>query len=224
MRIRNKKWAVPELNACPYFLNSPGDYKNRFNEFFGNNNPIHLELGCGKGLFTAALCTENPNINYIAIDIKSSILGVARRNIEKTRLEAGMSCNNICIFAHDIERLPLVFGQGDRVDRIYLNFPNPWEKPRHHKKRLTHQRQLALYRELLTPDGQIWFKTDDDELFFDTIEYLIQSGFIITYQTVHLKPGSIKSPVTEHQRMFEDMGIATKFLIAERGIRHEAHT
>ncbi len=214
VRMRKKKWAEPELNDCPYFVKDPAAQRGRWQEWFARRQPIRLELGCGKGTFASVSAFEHPEINFIAIDLISDILGVARRNIAD--LFGDRPVENLALAAWDIERITQIFAPEDTVERIYINFCNPWPRGKHHKKRLTHTRQLELYKTFLQDGGEIHFKTDDDLLFAESLGYLAQSGgFEVTYETRDLHgsgyPGNI---MTEHERMFSDQGIPIKFLIA----------
>lgn len=216
MRMRRKPWARPELEKCDFFVENPSEYKGRWKEFFGNDNPIYLELGCGKGTFIAVHGAENKNINYIAIDIKDEVLVLAKRNIEAAYEEHNVAIDNLKLMAQEIMLIKDMLNEEDVISRIYINFCNPWPKERHKKRRLTHSRQLDLYKTFLAKGGEIWFKTDDDELFKESQEYFTQSGFNITYITYDLHGSTFKGNVqTEHERMFTDMGIKTKFLIAK---------
>ena len=217
MRIRYKKWARPELEASPFYIDKPEEYKGRWKEFFRNENqPIHLELGCGKGQFISKLASDNLNINYIAIDLIDAMLGLAKRNIENTYNEKNLKPENIAITRFDIERIPLILDKQDDIERIYINFCNPWPKGKHRKKRLTHTRQLEKYRTFLAPKSEIYFKTDDDDLFNSSLMYLEECGFEILRKTYDLQ----KEPIfennieTEHEKMFTEQGIKTKALIA----------
>lgn len=215
MRIRRKPWARPELAQCPYFIGQPAAMKNRWHAFFARPQPLHLELGCGKGLFLASLARDNPQVNYLGIDIKSDILGVARRNIARSFEEAGRETDNIALTAFDIALLPLIMGEEDRVQRIYINFCNPWPRGPHHKRRLTHPRQLAHYIPLLESGGEIRLKTDDDDLFLASISYFEQCGFFLTACTRDLaRSGLDGGPTTEHEKMFTEQGIAINYLSA----------
>lgn len=179
---------------------------------------MHLELGCGKGGFIAELAAAVPEINFLAMDMKSEVLALAKRKVEKSFAAAGRRQDNLLLFAWDIERLDAVFQPGEDVfERIYINFCNPWPKPRHHKHRLTHTRQLLLYRNYLPDGGQIRFKTDDDELFADSIGYFEEAGFRIDFLTRDLHASGFSENVeTEHEQMFTEQGLTTKFLIAEK--------
>lgn len=221
MRIRFKKWARPELEASAFYIDNPQDYKGKWNTAFKNvNNPIHMELGCGKGTFIAQLASKNLDINYIAIDMVDAMLGLAKRNIESIYKEKELEVNNVRLVRHDIERILLFMDKTDKIDRIYINFCNPWPRPKHRKKRLTNTKQLLLYKEFLVQGGEIFFKTDDDGLFNDSIKYFEEAGFKITNKTYDLHNEMIfeDNIVTEHEKIFSDEGIKIKALIAKMEI------
>ena len=179
-------------------------------------NQCIQSFGCGKGSFIAKLAVQNPEINYLAIDIKSEVLGLAKRNIEKEYLNAQREIDNVLLTAYEIEIIQNILNEKDIVDRIYINFCNPWPKPRHNKKRLTHTKQLEKYKTFLKPGGEIYFKTDDDNLYKATITYLEETGFEIIKQTenLHKEPIWENNIETEHEKMFEEQGITTKAIIA----------
>ena len=215
MRMRKKPWARPELESCDFFIVNTKENKGKWAECFKKKQPIYLELGCGKGSFVAVHGSENPNINYIAIDIKDEVLGLAKRNIEKSYKEKNREVDNLLLMAQEINLIDEMLGDGDLVERIYINFCNPWPKPRHKKRRLTYTRQLNQYRTFLNKNGEIYFKTDDDGLFDESLEYFKESNFSIKYITYDLHNSDFKGNVeTEHEIMFTEQGIKTKFLIA----------
>ena len=216
MRLRRKPWARPELAESYFFVDEPATLKNKWKAEFKNDNPIYMELGCGKGVFIATEAVEKQNINFIAIDIKSEVLALAKRCVEKTYLEHNIDrVNNVRLMSQDIERLDMMLGEEDKIERIYINFCNPWPKPRHEKHRLTYPKQLLLYKKFLNDDGEIWFKTDDDSLFDASLQYFDEAGYEIKFITRDLHNSDFKdSPETEHERMFTEKGIPTKFLIA----------
>lgn len=218
MRIRFKKWARPELEASKFYIDNPEELKGKWKEKFENNNPIHLELGCGKGQFISNLAVENQNVNYIAIDLVDAMLGLAKRNVEKGYNERNIEPNNILLTRFDIERIGLILDKKDNIERIYINFCNPWPKGKHRKKRLTHSRQLEKYKEFLKEGGEIFFKTDDDDLFNSSLIYFEESGFEIMKKTYDLHSDGIfeKNIETEHEKMFSEQGIKIKALIAKR--------
>ena len=218
MRIRFKKWARPELEASRFYENEPENWKGKWKKHYKNpKNPFMLELGCGKGQFISKLALENPNINYLAIDLVDAMLGLAKRNIEQTYKEAKKEPENVLLTRFDIERILLIMDKNDKVDRIYINFCNPWPKGKHRKKRLTHTRQLEKYKEFLKKDGEIYFKTDDDGLFESSLIYLEEAGFKIIKKTydLHSEPIFEKNIETEHEKMFTEQGIKIKALIAK---------
>lgn len=218
MRIRYKKWARPELEESEFYIDEPEKLKGKWKEKFENKNgPIHLELGCGKGQFISKLAVENLNINYIAIDLVDAMLGLAKRNIEHEYKERKIEPKNILITRFDIERILLILDKKDEVDRIYINFCNPWPKGKHRKKRLTHSKQLEKYKEFLKFNGEIYFKTDDDGLFESSLTYFTESGFEILSKTydLHSEPIFEKNIETEHEKMFSEQGIKIKALIAK---------
>ena len=216
MRIRFKPWARPELEASKFYIDNPEEYKGKWRVLFNNSNPIHLELGCGKGGFISNLAVYNPYINYIAIDLVDAMLGLAKRKIEEEYKLADREVDNIYITRYDIERINNIFSKEDEIERIYINFCNPWPRGKHRKKRLTHTRQLENYKKFLVPGGEICFKTDSDELFAASIEYLETSGFKIISKTYNLHEENIfdRNIETEHEKMFSEEGIKIKALIA----------
>lgn len=218
MRIRFKPWARPELEASKFYIDKPEDYKCKWQELFNNNNPIHLELGCGKGGFISKISVKNPNINYIAIDLVDAMLGLAKRKVEEEYKQNNKEINNIYLIRYDIERIANIFGENDKIERIYINFCNPWPRGKHHKKRLTHTRQLEKYKQFLKDNGEIFFKTDDDNLFNDSINYFKSSGFEILKSTYNLQaePEFWDNIKTEHEDMFTEQGIKIKALIAKK--------
>ena len=191
MRIRFKPWARPELEASNFYRDNPEELKNKWiNEFKNRNNPIHLELGCGKGQFISQIAIQNPFRNYIAIDLVDALLGLAKRNIEQVYQEQNREIDNVILTRFDIERINLILGEKDNIKRIYINFCNPWPKGKHRKKRLTHTRQLEKYKTFLAKDGEIYFKTDDDDLFNGSLGYFEEAGFTILKKTydLHAEP------------------------------------
>lgn len=218
MRIRRKPWARPELQQCDFFIENPTEFIGKWSSKFSKKQPLHLELGCGKGTFISKLALLKPEINFLAIDIKSEMLGLAKRNIEKEFLNANKNIDNVLLTAFDISRISLILNENDLVDRIYINFCNPWPRKKHNKRRLTHPRQLSQYKKFLRPFGEIYFKTDNDELFFDSIEYFKDNGFEFTLKTEDLHSSNLNFPEniqTEHEKMFSEQNIPIKFLIAK---------
>ena len=218
MRIRFKKWARPELEASKFYIDNPEEIKGKWKEQFKNKeNPIYLELGCGKGKFISQIAIQNPQINFIAIDLVDAMLGLAKREIEQTYNQAQKEIDNVILTRFDIQRIDLILSKEDNIKRIYINFCNPWPKGKHRKKRLTHTRQLEKYKEFLAEGAEIYFKTDDDDLFESSLGYFEEAGFKITAKTydLHAEPIWNNNIETEHEKMFSQQGIKIKALIAK---------
>ena len=215
MRIRKKKWAEPELAECRYYINEPEQYRGHWKEFFGNEKPIELEIGCGKCTFSAEKAIRDPDKNFIALDIKSDMLGVGRRNVERIFAENDRSPDNIALVRCNVEQIDKAFSAEDHIAVMYINFCNPWPREKHKKRRLTYPRKLKMYRDFLTDDAVIYFKTDDDELFEESIGYFEQAGYTIRFITRDLHHSEVTGNImTEHERMFSDEGIPIKYLEA----------
>ena len=216
MRIRRKKWAEKELQEAKFYIDKPEVNKGKWGEYFCKKAPIHIELGCGKGLFIATLAKKNPDINYITVDIKDEVLVLAKRNIEAAYEKVGHEVDNVALMSQEILLIDQMLDENDVIERIYINFCNPWPKERHKKRRLTHTRQLENYKKFLKKGSEIWFKTDDDELFEESLEYFKESNLEIKYITYDLHNSGFEGNVTtEHEDMFTAQGIKTKFLIAQ---------
>jgi len=220
MRIRYKKWARPELEASPFYVDNPETKRGKWKDGFKNPSlPLYLELGCGKGNFIAEMASRHQEINFIAIDLVDAMLGLAKRNVEQIYKEKNLETNNIYLTRFDIERINLILSEEDQIERIYINFCNPWPRGKHHKKRLTHTKQLTKYKEFLKPGGYVYFKTDDDNLYFESLEYFIQEGFktIKITKDLHNEEDFWENIETEHEKMFSEQGIKIKAGIFQFG-------
>lgn len=219
MRIRFKPWARPELEASYFYEDIPENYIGKWkNKFKNPKQPLHIELGCGKGSFISELAFRNQDTNYIAIDLVDAMLGLAKRKVEEKYNENNVKVDNLILVRYDIERINNIINMEDEVKRIHINFCNPWPKSKHKKKRLTHTKQLEHYKEFLKSGCEVYFKTDDDGLFEDSLTYFIDSGFEILKKTYDLHNEDIfdgKNIITEHEKMFSDEGIKIKALIAK---------
>ncbi len=219
MRMRFKAFARPELLACPFHAHDPFHSAGEWHGKFARpTQPMMLELGCGKGGFLAQLASAHPENNYIGIDITDKVLILAKRKIEAAYAAANLAPDNVFIMSADIERLNAVFAKEDTVKRIYINFCNPWSKnASSHKHRLTYPHQLIAYRDVLEDGGEIYFKTDDDLLFRDSLKYFPASGYEIVWQTADLHTDEPEWNIrTEHEAMFTEQGILIKALIARK--------
>lgn len=220
MRIRKKKWAEPELSVCDFFVKNPEEHTGNWKKAFKKEQPLYLEIGCGKGGFAGQLALNNPDKNIIALDIKIDMLGVGRRNIVKLFEENGKTSDdvtNLLLVNYNVEQLDKIITKEDEIDRLYINFCNPWPRCKHKKRRLTYYKKLEMYKTFLKKDAEIRFKTDDDELFEESLEYFEQSGYEITYITRDLHNSDVTDNIqTEHEKMFSAEGIKIKFCIAKQ--------
>ena len=213
MRMRRKPWTRPELAACDFFVDSPKLNRGKWAECFKKQQPLHLELGCGKGSFIGKIAYDHPDINYIGVDIKSEVLAVGRRNIVK--LFGEKPVDNILLPDQNIELIEDILSPEDVIERSDINFCNPWGREKHKKRRLTHIRQLNHYKTFLKKGSEIRFKTDNDELFDESLEYFKECGFEVTYITRDLHNSDVEYNIeTEHEKMFSDEGIPIKYCIA----------
>jgi tRNA (guanine-N7-)-methyltransferase len=188
---------------------NPQEYRGKWSGEFKNYHQIHLELGCGRGQFLCNNANSNKNINYIGIDLKDEVLIYAlRRAID-------MEIENVRIVPMNINNIQEVFDK-DEISRIYINFCNPWPKERQKKRRLTHTRFLNTYKKFLKPVGEIWFKTDDLELFDESQSYFKESGFNIQYLTYDLHKSDFTGNIsTEYEQKFTELGMKIMFLIVK---------
>ncbi|MEG2174055.1 MAG: tRNA (guanosine(46)-N7)-methyltransferase TrmB [Oscillospiraceae bacterium] len=220
MRMRKKPWARPELAACDFVVDQPSLLKNRWQEAFAHPAPLWLELGCGKGAFLATMSRMHPDVNFLGIDLKSEVLVLAKRKAEALAQEQPI--DNLRLAIYEIECITESLGPLDAVERVYINFCNPWPKARHHKHRLTHTRQLKKYTTFLGENAHLFFKTDDDELFEDTLQYFIESEFsLLTVQADLPADHPAAAVQTEHEQMFRSQGLAIHYIEATAPLRTE---
>ena len=219
MRVRKKKWARPELEDASFVVidpdKNPEKYKGQWSKEFNNSNPIYLELGCGTGKFISENAIGNPDKNYIGIDLKDEILVYAKRTVEDLYTD-DKNIKNIRLIPMQIAFIDKIFSK-DEISRIYINFCNPWPKRRHNRQRLTHNIFLEKYKGFLKANSQVWFKTDDKNLFEDSQKYFMSSGFKIKYLTYDLhNSGFNENITTEYEEKFTKMGMPIMFLIGEK--------
>jgi len=207
MRLRKNWGARPELESSKPFIKKPVQMKGKWKVEFGNNNPIHLELGCGRGSFITAKSLKYPEINYIGVDLKDEVLACALRNLEEQEIKnARLVALNISFIAELFEK--------DEIDKIYINFCNPWPKDRHNKRRLTHRRFLTEYKNFLKTGSQVWFKTDNEDLFNASKDYFKECGYELNFVTYDLHGSDFKENImTEYETKFTKLGMNTMFLI-----------
>ena len=213
MRLRNVKGSRETIAANDYVVHEETSIKGHWHSFFGNDNPIHIEIGMGKGQFIMELARRNPDINYLGIEKYSSVLV---RAIEKREQEPDLQ--NLFFIRMDAEYITDVFDK-DEVDRIYLNFSDPWPKDRHAKRRLTSRQFMARYDIILKPDGQVEFKTDNKDLFDFSLEEIKEADWELPVVTFDLHNDSVLNEgnvMTEYETRFSQMGNPICKLIAVR--------
>ena len=211
MRLRNVPGAADMIAASPFSVCEPDEWKGRGREMFGNDRPIHIEIGMGKGKFLLTLAHKHPEINYIGIEKFSSVLV---RAVEKTEEFEG---DNLRLIRMDAENLEEVFEEGE-VSRIYLNFSDPWPKERHAKRRLTSTRFYERYDHILAKDGQVIFKTDNRGLFDFSLEQTEEAGWKLLNHTfdLHNSEYAKENVMTEYETRFSKEGKPICRLVAYR--------
>lgn len=211
MRLRNIRGSREMVAANEYVVHEPEQYKGKWNTLFGNNAPIHIEIGMGKGRFLMELAAQNPEINYIGIEKYSSVLLRALEKRQETELK------NLYFLRYDAEYINEIFDR-DEVARIYLNFSDPWPKDRHAKRRLTSKEFLSKYDLLLKSEGEVIFKTDNRVLFDFSIEEAGIAGWKlreVTYD-LHHSEYAVGNIMTEYEERFSKEGNPIHRLVAYR--------
>jgi len=206
MRLRHIKGSRETIGLNDYVIKNEKDYHGKWHQVFGNDNPIHIEIGMGKGQFILEMALENPDTNYIGIEKYSSVLV---RALEKQK---SLKRENLLFIRMDAEYITEVFGK-DEVERIYLNFSDPWPKERHSKRRLTSVDYWKRYEQFLAKSsdiakGSVIFKTDNRALFDFSLEQVTQAGWILedyTFDLYHSQylEGNI---MTEYEEKFTSLG------------------
>ena len=212
MRLRRIKGADETVANSPYVVHELEKQAGSWKALFGNANPLHIEIGMGKGQFLFQLAKENPQINYIGIERYTSVIIKALKRMENEPLD---NLRFICMDATNLEQ---VFAAGE-VDRIYLNFSDPWPKDRHAKRRLTSVEFLARYNTVLHPDGQIEFKTDNEGLFDFSLESVKEANWKLvgcTRDLHHDAEMNVGNIMTEYEEKFSAKGNPIFKLIAIR--------
>ncbi len=214
MRLRNVRGSRETIAADEYALHDPEvqeAQKGHWRELFENDNPIHIEVGMGKGKFIMTLAAQNPDINYIGIEKYSSVLV---RALEKRREYEG---NNIFFLRMDAEDIVRVFDK-DEVDQIYLNFSDPWPKDRHAKRRLTSKEYWSRYNQILKPEGRVIFKTDNRLLFDFSLEQVKEANWELDNVTFDLHNSEYVegNVMTEYEERFTAKGNPICRLVAHR--------
>lgn len=199
MRLRNIKGAKEIVQNSKYIVNNYKEYKGKWNKIFDNNNPIHLEIGMGKGKFILENALKNPNINYIGIEKYDSVLYKAIKKIDEVNI------NNLKIISCDALELMDIFNS--EIDCIYLNFSDPWHKDRHSKRRLTSEVYLNIYNSIFKNNNHIILKTDNRNMFEFSIETLSKDRYIFKEVNLDLHNSNIRDIITtEYEDKFVSKG------------------
>ncbi len=215
MRLRNIPRAEGTIQAHHAVIKRPEAQRGCWRQVFGNKHPIHIEIGMGKGRFIMDMAKRHPEINYIGIERYSSVL---LRAIEKYDTEEYNELKNVRFVCMDARNVADVFAE-DEIERIYLNFSDPWPKARHARRRLTSTEFLARYEKILKPGGLLEFKTDNTQLFNFSLEQIKESGWILqnfTYDLHHHEEMNRDNVMTEYEEKFSAKGNPINKLIAVR--------
>ncbi|TRM12991.1 tRNA (guanosine(46)-N7)-methyltransferase TrmB [Lentibacillus cibarius] len=201
MRQRHRPWADDFLRDNPHLvITDPKEKKGRWQEIFGNDRPIHLEIGTGKGQFITGMAEKNPEVNFIGIELAKSIIVMAGTKLKNSGMK------NALLIHVDAANLKELFDENE-ISSIYLNFSDPWPKKRHAKRRLTFHTFLEQYKHILQPEGEVTLKTDNKGLF----EYSLVSfsEFGLTLKEVNLdlhSEGDQQNVMTEYEEKFAAKG------------------
>ena len=206
MRLRNVKNAREIVDNSSFVVHEPKEYKGKYNEVFGNDNPIELEIGMGKGNFIIDKAIKNPNINFIGVERYESVLCRALEKLEDKQLP------NVRIICIDAIELDEVFDK--EISTIYLNFSDPWPKKRHAKRRLTSHVFLPVYDLIFKDEKVIVQKTDNVGLFESSIVSLSTYGYTIEDISLDLASTGMENSLTEYEAKFMSQGIKINYLKA----------
>ena len=208
MRLKNVKGANDIIIKGLYYIDNPSIYKGKWNKLFNNNNPIYIELGMGKGDFIINNALKYPDINFIGIEKYDSVIV---RAIQKSN---ELELNNLKLLRLDVININDVFDK--EIDKIYLNFSDPWPKERHAKRRLTSNIFLDKYSKIFKNDYIIEMKTDNIDLFDYSIESLSNYGYDILYLTNDLHNENIDNIETEYEHKFSSNGVKINKFVAKK--------
>lgn len=215
MRLRNIPGAKEVIENSPYVVHEPQKQKGQWSHVFENDHPIHIEVGMGKGRFLMDMAKIHPKVNYVGIEMYDSVLLRALQKREEYEQNEG-TLTNLYFMCVDARLLPEIFEKGE-VEKIYLNFSDPWPKARHAKRRLTSRQFLERYDQILIPEGSVEFKTDNRDLFAFSLEEVKEAGWTLEASTfdLHHDEELMKGNVmTEYEEKFSSMGNPIHKLIA----------
>lgn len=203
MRLRKKPWITEAIKEYRHFvfLDPGAEVCGQWAELFGRRAPLHVELGTGKGRFISALAARHPEVNFVGIEAQQDVVYYAAQKVQEQNLA------NVRLLVFDINNITDIFAEGE-VDRLYINFCDPWPKARHAKRRLTHSGFLAKYRRLLSAGGKLYFKTDNRPLFDFSLEQFEQNGLAVDHIVYNLhKVSGEENIMTEYEAKFSKLGV-----------------
>ncbi len=211
MRMRKKPNLIPRMERCAAVLiRDPEERRGRWRELMPQAVQLRLELGCGKGRFTAETAAAEPDVLFIAVERVPDAMVIAMERV------TAMGLQNVFFVDGDAALLPSYFEPGE-VERIYINFCDPWPTNRHAKRRLTHENFLLLYRKVLREDGQIHFKTDNRDLFEWSLFQFPRAGYTLSEVTRDLHAGGVCGVMTDYEEKFHNLGTPINRCVATVG-------
>lgn len=200
MRMRKKPNLIPRLEACgPFVVTTPEEYRGRWRELMPQARAVRLELGCGKGRFTVGTAQASPDVLFIAVERVPDAMVIAAERAKE------MGLTNVFFIDADASDLEKYFAP-EEVDRIYVNFCDPWPGARYAKRRLTHPGFLLRYRKVLCEKGQIHFKTDNRDLFEWSLFQFPKAGFELSEVTRDLHANGVQGIMTDYEEKFHNLG------------------
>ncbi|EGC84025.1 tRNA (guanosine(46)-N7)-methyltransferase TrmB [Anaerococcus hydrogenalis] len=206
MRLRFKENAIPEMKENPQVFFDGKENKGRWKEIFGNDNDIYLEIGSGRGDFLVEIAKDNPNINFIGLEVNTNAFVVASRKIKENELK------NVRGLIADAEKLEEIF-ENEEISRIYLNFSTPWPKRRHHKRRLSHERFLNRYKNIVKDKSILELKTDNQELFEASLTYFEDFSMDIIEKEENISEEK-SLYISEYERKFRNKNMPIYYIKA----------
>ncbi len=214
MRMKNKKWSIPFLNEHKEIVLYEVSYDNELLKDFINHQPLYLEIGTGKGDFILNMAKNNPNTHFIGIEKSITCLAITAKKIVNEDIK------NVLLIADDVSKVFAYLPQGS-IDKLFLNFSDPWPKKRHEKRRLTYKTFLDEYKKILKINGEIIMKTDNIDLFNYSIESFTSNGFILEQVNFDYDGLDTNDVMTEYERFFRDEGTKINKLVAKVGSNNE---
>lgn len=214
MRMKNKKWSIPFLNEHKEIALYEVSYDNELLKDFINHQPLYLEIGTGKGDFILNMAKNNPNAHFIGIEKSITCLAITAKKIVNEDIK------NVLLIADDVNKVFAYLPQGS-IDKLFLNFSDPWPKKRHEKRRLTYKTFLDEYKKILKSNGEIIMKTDNIDLFNYSIESFTSNGFILEQVNFDYDGLDTNDVMTEYERFFRDEGTKINKLVAKVGSNNE---